>query len=248
MGFQAVISTIASLVAIVGGVLGIISALSKEPVFTRLWQHQPRIKSQPSLQPLPSLSTPIERVVPSTHAVDQSRQILPPSRVKPGIVYGLVSGVLVLLILLGTQEAHPYLTISALVILSIFDGLLPSRRSGSVISAGIAGGILGIFLILDDVFYAIVTHQVWSTGDLVLGFAIFSVPSFIVSTLFGLLGRYLYKRLQVPAIKLASGTGAQQLQQAPQHARQVTVQGICPNCGKSNLPGAKFCNQCGTKL
>ena len=36
--------------------------------------------------------------------------------------------------------------------------------------------------------------------------------------------------------------------QLPRHARQVTVQGNCPNCGKTNSPGSQFCNQCGTKL
>ncbi len=39
-----------------------------------------------------------------------------------------------------------------------------------------------------------------------------------------------------------------QLPQSPRHARQVPVQGKCPNCGKSNAPDAQFCNQCGTKL
>jgi hypothetical protein len=34
-------------------------------------------------------------------------------------------------------------------------------------------------------------------------------------------------------------------QQQARHARQVPT---CPNCGKNNSPGAKFCNQCGTKL
>jgi hypothetical protein len=32
------------------------------------------------------------------------------------------------------------------------------------------------------------------------------------------------------------------------HARQVPVQGKCHNCGASNSPGSKFCNQCGTQL
>jgi hypothetical protein len=36
--------------------------------------------------------------------------------------------------------------------------------------------------------------------------------------------------------------------QQPRHARQVPVQEKCKNCGASNSPGAKFCNQCGTKL
>ena len=36
--------------------------------------------------------------------------------------------------------------------------------------------------------------------------------------------------------------------QQPHHARQVPVQGKCKNCGASNSPGAKFCNQCGAKL
>jgi hypothetical protein len=36
--------------------------------------------------------------------------------------------------------------------------------------------------------------------------------------------------------------------QQPRHARQVPVQANCPNCGKSNLPGSTFCNQCGMKL
>ncbi len=39
-----------------------------------------------------------------------------------------------------------------------------------------------------------------------------------------------------------------QPQLAQRHARTVVVQGKCPNCGASNALGAKFCNQCGTKL
>jgi hypothetical protein len=37
-------------------------------------------------------------------------------------------------------------------------------------------------------------------------------------------------------------------QPLPRHARQVPVQGKCKNCGAANSLGAKFCNQCGTKL
>jgi len=41
----------------------------------------------------------------------------------------------------------------------------------------------------------------------------------------------------------------QQPQQPPHRvARQVPVQGKCQNCGASNSPGSKFCNQCGGKL
>ena len=40
----------------------------------------------------------------------------------------------------------------------------------------------------------------------------------------------------------------QPIPQQPRHARQVPVQGKCQNCGASNLPGSKFCNQCGTML
>jgi hypothetical protein len=36
--------------------------------------------------------------------------------------------------------------------------------------------------------------------------------------------------------------------QQPRHARQVPLQGNCQNCGASNSPGSKFCNQCGAKL
>jgi zinc-ribbon domain len=37
--------------------------------------------------------------------------------------------------------------------------------------------------------------------------------------------------------------------QPPQrYARQVPVQANCQNCGASNQPGSKFCNQCGRKL
>jgi len=37
-------------------------------------------------------------------------------------------------------------------------------------------------------------------------------------------------------------------QQPPRHARQVPLQKHCSNCGASNAPGSKFCNQCGTKI
>ncbi len=38
-------------------------------------------------------------------------------------------------------------------------------------------------------------------------------------------------------------------QQPPRHARQVPIQGNCPNCGFSNNPtGAKFCSNCGRTL
>jgi hypothetical protein len=37
-------------------------------------------------------------------------------------------------------------------------------------------------------------------------------------------------------------------QQPKNYARQVPLQGKCPHCNVSNPPGAKFCNQCGTKL
>ncbi len=37
--------------------------------------------------------------------------------------------------------------------------------------------------------------------------------------------------------------------QTSRHARQVPVQGKCPNCGFSKNPSeARFCMQCGTKL
>jgi hypothetical protein len=50
-----------------------------------------------------------------------------------------------------------------------------------------------------------------------------------------------------------SGSPALQPQQPPpqqpkRYGRQVPLQGNCPNCGKSNPPGSKFCNQCGGKL
>ncbi len=46
---------------------------------------------------------------------------------------------------------------------------------------------------------------------------------------------------------IGSSTAQRQPQQ-PRHARQVPVQGKCPNCGASNTLGARFCNQCGTNL
>jgi hypothetical protein len=36
--------------------------------------------------------------------------------------------------------------------------------------------------------------------------------------------------------------------QSQRFARQVPIQGKCPNCGAPNAPGAKFCNQCGQSL
>jgi hypothetical protein len=36
--------------------------------------------------------------------------------------------------------------------------------------------------------------------------------------------------------------------QSQRFARQVPLQGKCPNCGAPNAPGAKFCNQCGQSL
>jgi hypothetical protein len=49
---------------------------------------------------------------------------------------------------------------------------------------------------------------------------------------------------------LSSSSSVQKPQQQSSHrvARQVPVKGKCQNCGASNLPGAKFCNQCGEQL
>jgi len=44
------------------------------------------------------------------------------------------------------------------------------------------------------------------------------------------------------------GSSPARPQQQARHARQVPVQGKCPNCGASNSPGSQFCNKCGTKL
>jgi hypothetical protein len=45
-----------------------------------------------------------------------------------------------------------------------------------------------------------------------------------------------------------SGSSPAQSQPQQGYARQVKLQGKCPNCGASNRPGSKFCNQCGTQL
>ncbi|MGZ3628410.1 MAG: zinc-ribbon domain-containing protein [Ktedonobacteraceae bacterium] len=268
MSFQAIIGTIASIVSIVGGVLGIISAVSKEPVFTRFWQHQSRTKLQPELKSSPSFSTPFERVTPSARPESQSRQMSPPSRLKPGIVFGLITGGLAFLILIGLQAlylmsyspTYAFFAFIGLGMLSVVAGLLSSRTSGSLRSAVIAGGILGLFSFLAGVFsnFFLSTSSPSGSADYVLVSLVFlCVPAFIVSILFGLLGRYLHKKLQVPApnentsatVKQLSKNDAQQLQQAPHYARQSTPGQVkCPNCNATNSNGARFCNQCGTKL
>jgi hypothetical protein len=200
MSFQAIIGTLASIVSIVGGVVAIISAVSKEPIFTRLWQQQPRRESQPALQPSPSLAKPMEKVAPSTQKV-------PPGRWKLGLSYGVISGILAVLILIPALASYQhtnfiiynafiFLAFSAWGILSIADGLLPSRVSGSVLSAAIAGGMLGAFIFLASLISDFFMQQTISGVD-VLYFVLFGVTPFIISVLFGLVGRYLYKRVQV---------------------------------------------------
>ena len=75
-------------------------------------------------------------------------------RLQAGIVYGLVSGALAIVILLGFQTLYlqePSFAIvgyMSLGVLSIASGVLSSRASGSLLSAAIAGGILGIYSFL----------------------------------------------------------------------------------------------------
>jgi hypothetical protein len=194
MRFEVVISTIASIVAIVGGVLGIISSLSKEPVFLRFWKRQASRQAPAVLQPSPVLSKPVEEAAPSPVVQEQTHQILPVNRFKLGIVYGLVLGVLSILIVIGIAVlgfSDIIFTVSVLIglgVLSIVAGLFPSRASGSLLSGGIAGGILGLFSFL--------TFDIVSETRTLLGFAIFGVLPFTVSLLFGLLGRNLHKKFQ----------------------------------------------------
>ncbi len=202
MSFQEFVSTTASIVAIVGGVLGIISTFSKNPVFTRFWQGR-RATSQtsPVAQPSSVLSKPVLKATPSSGAQKQPPQSLPTNRLKLGLIYGVISGVLCVLIMMsipvfGQTQSSTYiqLAFSALVILSIAAGLLPSRVSGSVLSAIIAGGLLGLFGTLTA---GLTPTDKGLYYDLVAAFALFGVPPFILSTLSGLLGRHLYKKSQV---------------------------------------------------
>jgi hypothetical protein len=132
--------------------------------------------------------------------------MLSPGRLKPGIAYGLVLGVLAILKLLGLQALSlqrgsqvDFLVVSGSGGLSIAAGVLPSRASGSLLSAGIAGGILGVCSFLTIVFYSLLNPHIVSTGNAsiwLLFLAVFGVPPFI-SVLFGVVGRYLHKRSRV---------------------------------------------------
>lgn len=145
------------------------------------------------------MSTPRERVAPPPPA----RQMLSPARLQLGIIYGFALGVLAIFVLLGLQALYlqvrslGFLAYVALGALSIAAGVLPSRASGSLLSAVIAGGILGVFSFLTVAFYSLLNPQIVSTGNasiwLIL-FAVFGVSPFIVSVLSGVLGCYLHKR------------------------------------------------------
>lgn len=167
-------------------------------------------QTPPVSQPSSTLSKPVLDVIPSAGAQEQIRPISPTNRLKPGLIYGVISSVLSVLILIGTQALNqpriflvtPLWVVLSIVILSIVAGLLPSRASGSLTSAGIAGGILGLSLFLTDVIDVLVTQQN-IRGDYPVGgslagwFVLLVVPVFIISVLFGLLGRYLHKRSQI---------------------------------------------------
>ena len=201
MGFQAIISTIATIVSIVGGVIGIISALSKEPVFLRFWQRQASQQAPAVVPPAPGLSKPLGERASAPHVLEQTQQSLPASRVKIGIVYGVVLGVLSISIIIGAQAVYlqSYSSIPAVFaysgmgMLSIAAGLLPSRVSGSLLSSAIAGAILGgvsFFAVIID------TLLLYLPFSSFLGFVLFGVLPFLISLLFGLLGRYLHNKLQ----------------------------------------------------
>src|SRR6185312_7665452 len=90
MSFQEFVSTTASIVAIVGGVIAIYSTFSKVPVFSRFWQRQAT-----------SETLPVRKATPSSGAQKQTRQILATNRLKLALIYGVMSGVLSVLTLLG---------------------------------------------------------------------------------------------------------------------------------------------------
>jgi TIR domain len=123
---------------------------------------------------------------------------VPSSRLKPGIVYGLVSGVLAALIGLGIDVFYaqtgnaqllPVLGVIGVGVSSIVAGVLSARASGSVLSAVIAGGILVLFI-----FLTLVVIDIGIALDAIL---LYLVP-FFFSILFGLIGQFLHKGLQVP--------------------------------------------------
>jgi hypothetical protein len=108
-----------------------------------------------------------------------------------------------------------YLTILqflAFVILAFLTGLLPARRSGLVASSLVAGGAFMIaFLVAITAIFTIDAFVLRMTGGvpaedpvlltavsgLVLGgvaFFVFVIPTFIIVSLSGLVGRALYRR------------------------------------------------------
>src|SRR5215831_4209176 len=115
MNFQTILSTIATIVSIVGGVIGIMSALSKEPVFLRFWQRQASREAPPVVQPAPVLSQPIGEATAPPIVQEQPHQRVPVTRIRVGIVYGLVVSGLSILIIIGIQAIYAQYTSSILV-------------------------------------------------------------------------------------------------------------------------------------
>lgn len=202
MSFQAILSTIATMVSIVGGVIGIISALSKEPVFLRFWQRQASRQAPAVVPPAPVSSQSVGEGALAPHVREQPQQIVSVSRVRIGIVYGVVVDVLAILIIIGAVAVSfelPYTISTALAylamgMLSVAAGLFPSRTSGSLLSSAIAGGMLGGVSFLTLIIGILIFYLSY---PFLLAFVMFGVLPFLISLLFGLLGRFLHNKLQV---------------------------------------------------
>lgn len=204
MSFQSILSTVATIVSIVGGVIGIISALSKEPIFLRFWQRQAARQALPSPAIVPPASVPSQSVgegVAVSHVREQTQQIVHVSPVRVGIVYGVVVDVLAILIIIGVVAVSSGLTyiISTglaylgIGMLSVVAGLLPARTSGSLLASIIAGGMLGGVGFLTVSISILIFYLSYS---FLLAFVMFGVLPFLISLLFGLLGRFLHNKLQ----------------------------------------------------
>lgn len=127
-----------------------------------------------------------------------------PNQSRAGLIYGVVLGILALIAapvlynLYVQTQAYAligFLQVCTFAIFSILAGVLPSRASGSVKSAAMAGGLLGLGTCLGSIIgdsTDLIQGGVWIGVVVVFGGGIL-----IISLVFGLLGRYLYRRSHV---------------------------------------------------
>jgi hypothetical protein len=214
---QATISTIASIVSIVGGIVGIYSSLRRRSVSQALAAQTP-VPARDAHLPR---SAPLSGASPS--APEASASSAPQSETTfagPGVrqsqatftfLLAIVLSVLALLIITGLRAylfqpaggtadwIAAFLALGGLAMLAIIAGLLPTRRGAAYIAAALLGVVLALAVVVGLILATVIPGPDYSftaTDWIVLG--IFGMTSLAISLLAGWVGVALRRRALRP--------------------------------------------------